>query len=135
TGANADKIGLFEAAHGGTLLLDEVAELPVPMQVKLLRALQERKVKPVGGVAEKEVDVRVVAATNRDLEMEVEKGTFRQDLYYRLNVIQVRLPPLRERREDIPLLVDHFVRKFSAEHGRAIAGLEPEALSALMAHS
>jgi two-component system response regulator PilR (NtrC family) len=134
TGANSDKQGLFEAAHGGTLLLDEVAELPVAMQVKLLRVLQERKVKPVGGVSEREVDVRIVAATNRDLETEVEKGTFRQDLFYRLNVIQLRLPPLRERREDIPLLVDHFIRKFSAEHGRQINGTEPEAMSALMGY-
>jgi two-component system response regulator PilR (NtrC family) len=134
TGANADKQGLFEAAHAGTLLLDEVAELPVPMQVKLLRVLQERKVKPVGGVSEREVDVRIVAATNRDLETEVEKGTFRQDLFYRLNVIQLRLPPLRERREDIPLLVDHFIRKFSAEHGRQVNGCDPEAMSALMAY-
>src|SRR4051794_24286894 len=134
TGANTDKQGLFEAAHGGTLLLDEVAELPVAMQVKLLRVLQERKVKPVGGVSEREVDVRIVAATNRDLETEVEKGTFRQDLFYRLNVIQLRLPPLRERREDIPLLVDHFSRKFAAEHGRNITGTAPEAMSALMAY-
>jgi two-component system response regulator PilR (NtrC family) len=134
TGANTDKQGLFEAAHTGTLLLDEVAELPVAMQVKLLRVLQERKVKPVGGVAEREVDVRIVAATNRDLETEVEKGTFRQDLFYRLNVIQLRLPPLRERREDIPLLVDHFVRKFSAEHGRQVTGTDPEAMSALMGY-
>ncbi len=134
TGANADKQGLFEAAHTGTLLLDEVAELPVAMQVKLLRVLQERKVKPVGGVNEREVDVRIVAATNRDLETEVEKNTFRQDLYYRLNVIQLRLPPLRERREDVPLLVDHFVRKFSAEHGRKVTGTDPDAMSALMGH-
>ena len=132
TGANADKQGLFEAAHSGTLLLDEVAELPVAMQVKLLRVLQERKVKPVGGVSEREVDVRIVAATNRDLEAEVEKSTFRQDLYYRLNVIQIRLPPLRERREDLPLLVDHFIRKFSAEHGRNVGGAAPEVMSALM---
>ncbi len=132
TGASADKQGLFEAAHNGTLLLDEVAEIPVSMQVKLLRVLQERKVKPVGGVSEREVDVRIVAATNRDLETEVEKGTFRQDLYYRLNVIQVRLPPLRERREDLPLLVDHFIRKFSAEHGRNVVGAAPEVMSALM---
>jgi two-component system response regulator PilR (NtrC family) len=110
TGAYADKQGLFEAAHSGTLLLDEVAELPVAMQVKLLRVLQERKVKPVGGVLEREVDVRIVAATNRDLETEVEKGTFRQDLFYRLDVIRIRLPPLRERRE------------------------EPEAMQALMAY-
>jgi two-component system, NtrC family, response regulator PilR len=132
TGASADKQGLFEAAHNGTLLLDEVAELPVSMQVKLLRVLQERKVKPVGGISEREVDVRIVAATNRDLETEVEKSTFRQDLYYRLNVIQIRLPPLRERREDLPLLVDHFIRKFSAEHGRNVVGAAPEVMSALM---
>jgi two-component system response regulator PilR (NtrC family) len=134
TGAHVDKQGLFEAAHSGTLLLDEVAELPVAMQVKLLRVLQERKVKPVGGVAEREVDVRIVAATNRDLETEVEKGTFRQDLFYRLDVIRIRLPPLRERREDIPLLVDHFVRKFSAEHGRKVAGLDTQAMQALIAY-
>jgi two-component system response regulator PilR (NtrC family) len=134
TGAHADKQGLFEAAHSGTLLLDEVAELPVAMQVKLLRVLQERKVKPVGGVVEREVDVRIVAATNRDLETEVEKGTFRQDLFYRLDVIRIRLPPLRERREDLPLLVDHFLRKFSAEHGCKVAGVDPEAMQALMAY-
>jgi two-component system response regulator PilR (NtrC family) len=132
TGANVDKQGLFEAAHTGTLLLDEVADLPLAMQVKLLRVLQERRVKPVGGVSEREVDVRIVAATNRDLEAEVEKSTFRQDLYYRLNVIQLRLPPLRERREDLPLLVDHFIRKFSAEHGRNVVGAAPEVMSALM---
>jgi two-component system response regulator PilR (NtrC family) len=132
TGASSDKQGLFEAANNGTLLLDEVADLPVPMQVKLLRVLQERKVKPVGGVAEREVDVRIVAATNRDLEAEVDKAAFRQDLYYRLNVIQIRLPPLRDRREDLPLLVEHFVRKFSAEHGRPVVGATPEAMSALM---
>jgi two-component system response regulator PilR (NtrC family) len=86
-------------------------------------------------VQEKEVDVRVVAATNRDLEAEVEKGSFRQDLFYRLNVIQLRLPPLRERREDLPLLVDHFLRKFAAEHGRPLSGIDPEAMSALMSHS
>ena len=135
TGAISDKKGLFEAAHGGTLLLDEIAELPLAMQVKLLRVLQERRIKPVGALAEKEVDVRVVAATNRDLEVEIDKGTFRQDLYYRLNVIQVRLPPLRERRDDIALLADHFVRKFSAEHGRRLTGIDPAALSALTAYA
>jgi two-component system response regulator PilR (NtrC family) len=135
TGASTDRTGLFEAAHGGTIFLDEIGELPAPMQVKLLRVLQERRVKRVGGVQEKEVDVRVVAATNRDLETEVEKGTFRQDLFYRLNVIQLRLPPLRERREDIPILVDHFVRKLAAEHGRQITGVDPEAMSALMSYS
>ncbi len=135
TGATGEKEGLFEAAHGGTLMLDEVAELPLAMQVKLLRALQERRVKPVGGVSEREVDVRVVAATNRDLETEVEKGTFRQDLYYRLNVIQVRMPPLRERREDVPLLVDHFVKKFAAEHAHPITGVDADAMAALTAHN
>jgi two-component system, NtrC family, response regulator PilR len=131
TGAGAEKTGLFEAAHGGTLFLDEVGELPMSMQVKLLRALQERRIKPVGAVSEREVDVRVVAATNRDLETEVERGTFRQDLYYRLNVIQLRMPSLRERREDIPLLIEHFLRKLSAEHGRPVPEVDAAALSAL----
>lgn len=135
TGATSDKPGLFEAASGGTLLLDEVGELPLAMQVKLLRALQERKVKRVGSLTETEIDVRVVAATNRDLEAEVENGTFRQDLYYRLNVIQIRVPPLRERREDVPILVEHFIRKFGAEHARTITGIEPDALSALVGHN
>ncbi len=134
TGASSDKQGLFEAANNGTLLLDEVADLPIAMQVKLLRVLQERKVKPVGGITEREVDVRIVAATNRDLEAEVDKAAFRQDLYYRLNVIQIRLPPLRERREDLPLLVEHFIRKFSAEHGRAGAAATPEVMSAFVAY-
>ncbi len=135
TGAATDKTGLFEAANGGTLFLDEIAELPTAMQVKLLRALQERKIKRVGGLTENEIDVRVVAATNRDLEAEIENGSFRQDLYYRLNVIQLRIPPLRERRDDIPLLVDHFIRKFAAEHGRTITGMDPDTLAALMGHS
>ena len=127
TGAMADKRGLFLEADGGTLLLDEIGELPLGLQVKLLRALQERKIKPVGGNEEIEVDVRVIAATNRDLEAEVARGAFRADLYYRLNVVEIRLPPLRQRREDIPLLVDHFMRKFTAEHGRT-AKLTREAL-------
>jgi two-component system response regulator PilR (NtrC family) len=131
TGAIADKPGLFAAAHGGTLFLDEIGELSSPMQVRLLRVLQERKVKRVGGTLEEEFDVRVVAATNRDLEAEVERGAFRSDLYYRLNVIQVHLPPLRQRREDVPLLVEHFVRKHAASLGRHIGGVEPDALAAL----
>jgi two-component system, NtrC family, response regulator PilR len=135
TGATSDKDGLFQAASGGTLFLDEIGELPHGMQVKLLRALQEKRIKPVGGVAEHEVDVRVVAATNRDLETEVERGAFRQDLFYRLNVIQIRLPPLRERREDVPLLVEHFLRKFSAEHGRAVTEIDAGAMSALTAYN
>jgi two-component system response regulator PilR (NtrC family) len=134
TGATGAGAGLFVAADGGTLFLDEIAELPMPMQVKLLRALQERKVKPVGGTEERPVDVRVVAATNRDLEAEVAQGGFRQDLYYRLNVIQVHLPPLRQRREDIPLLVEHFVKRYAAELGKRMAGVSPEALAALAAY-
>jgi two-component system, NtrC family, response regulator PilR len=134
TGASSAKEGLFSAADGGTLFLDEIAELPLPMQVKLLRALQERKVKPVGGTDERSIDVRVVAATNRDLEAEVAQGGFRQDLYYRLNVIQVHLPPLRQRRDDIPLLIEHFVKRYAAELGKRMAGVSPEALSVLCAY-
>jgi two-component system response regulator PilR (NtrC family) len=118
TGAIADKLGLFQEAAGGTLFLDEIGELSLGLQVKLLRALQERKVKQVGASEELEVDVRVIAATNRDLETEVSRGAFRADLYYRLNVIELRLPPLRHRREDIPLLAEHFLRRYSAEHNR-----------------
>jgi two-component system response regulator PilR (NtrC family) len=131
TGAIADKPGVFAAASGGTLFLDEIGELSGPMQVKLLRALQERRVKPVGSVAEREVDVRVVAATHRDLEQEVERGAFRRDLYYRLNVIQIHLPSLRSRREDIPLLVEHFLRKHASANGRPLLGIEPEAMKRL----
>jgi len=134
TGAASSKEGLFAAAAGGTLFLDEIAELPMAMQVKLLRALQERKVKPVGGNEERSVDVRVVAATNRDLDAEVAQGGFRQDLYYRLNVIQVHLPPLRQRREDIPLLVEHFVKRYAAELGKRMTGVSPEALATLCAY-
>ncbi len=130
TGAIADKPGLFQEASGGTLFLDEIGELSLGLQVKLLRALQERKVKPVGATEEAEIDVRVVAATNRDLETEVARGAFRADLYYRLNVIEVRLPPLRQRREDVPLLAEHFLRRFSAEHGRDLR-FSPDALRKL----
>jgi two-component system response regulator PilR (NtrC family) len=132
TGAHADKEGLFAAASGGTLFLDEIGELGASMQVKLLRALQERKVKRVGGTVEEEVDVRVVAATNRDLEAEVERGAFRRDLFYRLNVIQIHLPPLRARKEDVALLAEHFLRKHAAAAGRTLAGIEPDALAALV---
>jgi two-component system response regulator PilR (NtrC family) len=131
TGAVADKPGLFAAAEGGTLFLDEIGELSQSMQVKLLRVLQERKVKRVGGLVEEPVDVRVVAASNRDLEAEVERGAFRRDLYYRLNVIQLHLPPLRERREDVPLLADHFLRKHAAALGRPLTAIAPDALKAL----
>jgi len=131
TGAIADKQGLFQEADKGTLFLDEVGELSLNMQVKLLRALQERKVKRVGATEEVDVDVRVLAATNRELEEEVANGAFRGDLYYRLNVIELRMPPLRHRREDIPLLVDHFLRRFSADQRRNIVGFSPEAMRAL----
>ena len=130
TGAVADKQGLFQEAVGGTLFLDEIGELSLGLQVKLLRALQERKVKQVGATEELEVDVRVIAATNRDLETEVSRGAFRADLYYRLNVIELRLPPLRHRREDIPLLAEHFLRRFSVEHNRT-SRMSPEAMRRL----
>jgi two-component system response regulator PilR (NtrC family) len=131
TGAIADRPGLFASAHNGTLFLDEIGELGAQMQVKLLRVLQERKVKRVGGTTEEEFDVRVLAASNRDLEAEVERGAFRRDLYYRLNVIQLLLPPLRQRREDIPLLAEHFLRKHAASLGRTFTGIEPEAMTVL----
>ena len=131
TGAQHAHEGLFVAAHGGTLFLDEIGELSSAMQVKLLRVLQERRVKPVGGVEEREVDVRIVTATNRELDAEVARGAFRQDLYYRLNVIEIALPPLRARRDDIPLLAEHFLRRHAAEMAREFTGLTPEALAAL----
>ncbi len=134
TGAVADRPGLFREAQGGTLFLDEIGELSLGLQVKLLRALQEKKVKPVGGTGEVEVDVRVVAATNRELEAEVARGAFRQDLYYRLNVIEVRLPPLRQRHEDVPLLVEHFLRRFARDQGKALSSLTPAAMKRLEAY-
>ena len=134
TGAVADKTGLFQQADGGILFLDEIGELSLGLQVKLLRALQERKVKPIGDTTETEVDVRVVAATNRELEEEVARNAFRSDLYYRLNVIEVRLPPLRQRREDIPLLIDHFVRRYGVEQEKRLAGVTPEARKVLQAY-
>ncbi|PID37933.1 MAG: Fis family transcriptional regulator [Deltaproteobacteria bacterium] len=134
TGANQASTGLFKAADGGTLFLDEIAELDPSMQVKLLRALQERRVKPVGGVEELSIDVRVIAATNRDLDEEVEAQRFRSDLFYRLNVLPLTLPPLRSRQQDIPLLTDHFVRRFAAQSGRRITGLTPEAMELLCSY-
>ncbi len=131
TSAYADKVGLFQQADGGTLFLDEIGELSLSMQVKLLRVLQERAVKPVGGTRERAVDVRIVAATNRELEAEVARGAFRRDLYYRLNVIELHLPPLRQRREDIGLLLDHFLHRFASEQQKSGAQFDPEALRAL----
>ena len=115
TGANADKIGLFQAAHGGTLMLDEVADLPLPMQVKLLRAIQEKAIRPIGAQAEQPVDVRLISATHKNLHELVDRGHFRQDLYYRINVIELPMPPLRERREDIPKLAAHILAKLDHE--------------------
>lgn len=131
TGASKDRGGLFEAAHGGTLLLDEIGELPLSVQVKLLRVLQERTVRRVGEDRERPVDVRILAATNRDLEKMVEDGTFREDLYYRLNVVKITVPPLRERIEDIPILVKTFMMKYAQELGKEIQDLSREALDAL----
>lgn len=131
TGAHADKQGLFQAANGGTLFLDEVAELPLPMQVKLLRAIQERSVRPVGANAEVAVDVRILSASNRNLAMLVEDGRFRNDLYYRLNVIELRVPPLRERTEDLPGLAGTILKRLCATQHREPPKLGEEALDAL----
>ncbi len=131
TGAVRDKQGLFVAARGGTFFLDEVGEMSAATQVKLLRVLQEREVIPVGATESVSVDVRIVAATNRDLEEEIRKGGFRSDLYYRLNVITLHLPPLRERPEDVPLLAEYFLEKFAAQRGKAPPRLSGDVLSAL----
>jgi DNA-binding NtrC family response regulator len=131
TGATGAKAGLFEEAQGGTLFLDEVGELPLPVQVKLNRALQEREIRRVGDNAPVKVDVRIIAATHRDLKAEVAAGRFREDLFYRLHVFPVRLPPLRERREDIPLLAAHFLEKHAGAFHRNLAGLSPDALRTL----
>jgi two-component system response regulator PilR (NtrC family) len=134
TGATQDKAGLFQAAHGGTLFLDEVADLPQHMQVKLLRAIQERAVRPVGAPAEIPVDVRILSATHKDLGQLIETGTFRQDLYYRLNVIELRMPSLRERPEDIAQLAGFILERLGQEHGLPTAELTPEALQALQGY-
>jgi len=134
TGANQNKRGLFEVADHGTIFLDEISEMTLTMQVKLLRVLQERSVRPVGGTDEIPIDVRVIAATNRDLDKQVAEGKFREDLYYRLNVIPVCAPPLRDRREDIPLLVNHFLKKYTPVAGRAILGVSPQSMEALASY-
>ncbi len=135
TGATHSKPGLFQAAHGGTLFLDEIGEMSLPMQVKLLRVLQERKVRPLGATEEVSVDVRVIAATNKDLRQLVGEKIFREDLYYRITVIPLHMPPLRERPEDIPLLALHFLQRFSEQMNKPLRGLSVEALEALRAYS
>jgi nitrogen regulation protein NR(I) len=134
TGAVTSKPGRFELADGGTLFLDEIAEIPVSMQVKLLRALQEQQFERVGGIKTITVDIRLVAATNRDLKARIAEGGFREDLYYRLNVVHVHLPPLRDRPSDIPLLVEHFVGKFNAKLHRAVTGFEDQAMKRLLCY-
>jgi len=135
TGADRNKKGLFQEAEGGTIFLDEIGELPLSLQVKLLRVLQENEVRPVGDSKSKQIDVRVVAATAKDLEVEVANGTFRQDLYYRLNVMTLKLPPLCERTEDIPLLCKRFIGQFNKILGKEITDLAPEAMSRLLEYS
>ncbi len=135
TGAHAEKKGLFEIADRGTLFLDEIAELDVGIQAKLLRALQERKIRRVGGTHEISVDVRVIAATNRDLRAMVADGRFRDDLYYRINVLSIDVPPLRERRDDIPVLIDYFLKKHTKNTSRLITGLTPETKKLMMDYS
>ena len=131
TGAVANKIGLFTAAEGGTLFLDEITEIPPLLQVKLVRAIQLREVRRVGDTKDVRTDVRLIAASNRDLETAVKEGVMREDLFYRLNVLPIHLPPLRERREDIPLLVAHFIQKFGNELGKDVRGVTPEAMVVL----
>ncbi|MBI4254969.1 MAG: sigma-54-dependent Fis family transcriptional regulator [Candidatus Rokubacteria bacterium] len=134
SGAVSDALGLFRGAHDGTIFLDEIAELSPALQVKLLRVLQEMLVRPVGSTKAYPVDVRVIAATNRDIETAIADGRFRQDLYYRLNVVRISLPPLRARRDDIPALVNHFLRRFNRRFRRDVRGIAPDALAALSAY-
>ncbi|MFC3067779.1 sigma-54-dependent transcriptional regulator [Phenylobacterium soli] len=134
TGAHEKHLGKFQEANGGTLFLDEVGELPLDIQVKLLRALQESEIDPIGAKRSVKVDVRIVSATNRDLSQAVAEGRFREDLFYRLNVFPVEAPSLRERKEDIPALVDHFVRRFNVEEGKSVVGAAPETMVCLAAY-
>jgi two-component system response regulator HydG len=134
TGATENKKGLFEVADGGTLFLDEIGDLSLPLQAKLLRVLQDKQIRAVGGNESKHVDVRIITATHRDLNTMVKEGKFREDLFYRLNVIPVRVPSLKERPQDIPLLVEHFIEKFAVQNNSKVRGILPEAMAELMAH-
>lgn len=135
TGATATKVGLMESAMGGTVFLDEIGEMPLPMQVKLLHVLQEKRILRVGGTRPLALDIRILAATNKDLKQEVLAGRFREDLYYRLNVVRIPLPTLAERRDDIPLLVAHFIEKYRTLFGKPVEGMHPHALEILKNHS
>jgi two-component system response regulator PilR (NtrC family) len=134
TGAVADREGLFQAADGGTLFLDEVADLPLAMQVKLLRAIQEKRIRPVGSTKERDIDVRLISATHKDMQSLVADGQFRQDLFFRIHVIELCMPPLREHREDIPLLVEHILRRINTVTGQPKPALHPDALLALQSY-
>ena len=131
TGANENRQGLFQAAHGGTLFMDEIGNMSLTMQLKLYRVLQEGKVRPIGSTEESDVDVRIIAATNKEFEKEIAEGRFREDLYYRLSVIPIQVPPLRDRRDDIPLLARHFLERFSKTMEKPIEGISPEAMTRL----
>lgn len=135
TGADKNKKGLFQEAEGGTIFLDEIGELPLALQVKLLRVLQENEIRPVGDSKSMKIDVRVIAATAKDLEEEVRKGTFREDLFYRLNVLSIAIPPLRDRCEDIPLLCEYFIKRFNSRLGKKISGIASAALSRLLEYN
>ena len=132
TGAARDQPGLIRAAQGGTLFLDEIGDMPLPLQVKLLRVLEEREVRPVGATRSEPVDVRIISATHRDLEVEMSEGRFRSDLYYRLNVVSLAIPDLAERRDDIPLLANHFLRQLAQRYRKEINGFAPEAMELLI---
>jgi len=135
TGALKDKTGLFEEASGGTIFLDEIGEMPLSLQIKLLRVLQGNEIRPVGDSKPKKIDVRVLAATSKNLEEEIKNGTFREDLFYRLNVLPINLPPLRERNEDIPLLCSHFINQFNKRLNKDISNIAPAAMSFLLKHN
>ena len=134
TGAEHNKQGVFQQADGSSLFLDEIGELPLAMQVKLLRVIQEGEVRKVGASKTEKVDVRIIAATARDLHDSVEQGTFREDLFYRLNVLPIELPPLRERKDDIPPLCHHFIKKFNTFLGTKVVGVSPDAMTLILNH-